>query len=130
MGRVLRVHGEGQADGVPGRGVRILAHDQDLDVRQRLPEGAQDVRRRRQHRVPGRHFVGQEGAGRPRSPPSTPASAAAQSAAISSSSGSCASSAKPTASGRIRLQLEQGIRFKHRPILAGRPAAAGPRNAA
>ena len=60
MGRVPRGHGEGQADGVPGRWIRVLPDDQYFDVRQRLPERAEDVRRRRQHLVPGRDVVGQE----------------------------------------------------------------------
>jgi hypothetical protein len=43
------------------RRIGILAHDQDLHRGEGLPEGPQDVRRRRQHLVPGRHFVREEG---------------------------------------------------------------------
>ena len=45
---------------MPGRGVRVLAHHQDPDLRQRLPERPKHVRRRWQHLLPGGYFVGQE----------------------------------------------------------------------
>ena len=51
------VNGEGQADCVTGRRVGVLAHDQDLDLRQRLPEGAENVRRRGQDVVARRGFL-------------------------------------------------------------------------
>lgn len=59
------VHRERQPDGMPRRGVRILAHDQHPHARQRLAERTEDVRRRWQHPVPLRHFSGQEGQHRP-----------------------------------------------------------------
>lgn len=48
----LRIHGEGHADRMARCGVGILAEDQHLHVRERLPKGTQNELRRRKDMFP------------------------------------------------------------------------------
>ena len=60
MGRVEPSTAKDKPDGVARRRIRILAHDEHPDIRQRLPEGPQDVRRRRQDRMAAGNFAAEE----------------------------------------------------------------------
>src|SRR5690606_1789296 len=59
-GAHVRLDGEGQAHRVAGRGVGVLADDDDADVLERAGEGPQHVRPARQVAPPGGDLTAQE----------------------------------------------------------------------